>query len=60
MPDIYFTITIFAGVTLYVFLTLLRKQKQDKQKYEQILDRSAEPQFHVKTNSHNPPTTGPA
>ena len=50
MPNIYFTITIFVGVTLYVLVTLLRKQKQEKQKYEQILDRSAEPQFRAKTN----------
>jgi hypothetical protein len=40
MPGIYFIITIFVGITLYLVLSLIWKQEQeqDKQKYGKILD----------------------
>jgi hypothetical protein len=62
MPGIYFIITIFVGITLYLVLSLIWKQEQeqDKQKYGKILDNSTEFQFHVKTNSHNPSKINPA
>ena len=62
MPGIYFIITIFVGITLYLVLSLIWKQEQeqDKQKYGKILDNSAESQFHVKTDPHNPSKINPA
>ncbi len=37
MPNMYFTITIFVGIALYVLLLRLRKQEQDD---DQIFDNS--------------------
>ncbi|MDH3886296.1 MAG: hypothetical protein OET63_18895 [Desulfobacterales bacterium] len=37
MPNMYFTITIFVGIALYVLLLKLRKQEQDD---DQIFDNS--------------------
>jgi phage shock protein PspC (stress-responsive transcriptional regulator) len=34
MPGIYFLITIFVGIALYLALSMIREQKQDKQKYD--------------------------
>jgi phage shock protein PspC (stress-responsive transcriptional regulator) len=31
MPSIYFIITIFGGITLYLVLSIIREQKQDEQ-----------------------------
>ena len=38
MPGIYFIITIIVGITLYLVLSLIWKQEQDKQKYDEILE----------------------
>lgn len=51
MLGAYFLITIFVGIALYFVLSMIRKQDQDKQKYDKILDNSAEPQFHAKDQS---------
>jgi phage shock protein PspC (stress-responsive transcriptional regulator) len=34
MPAIYFIITIFVGIVLYLVLSMIREQEQDKQKYD--------------------------
>lgn len=60
MLTIYFIIPIFVGITLYLVLSMIRKQEQDKQKYDEILDISAKSQFHIKTDPHNPSKNNPA
>jgi phage shock protein PspC (stress-responsive transcriptional regulator) len=34
MPAIYFIITIFVGIALYLVLSMIREQEKDKQKYD--------------------------
>ena len=34
MLAIYFITPIFFGITIYLVLSMIRKQKQDKQKYD--------------------------
>jgi hypothetical protein len=40
MPSLYFTITIFIGIALYVLLSIIQKQKNNEQENEQIFDNS--------------------
>ena len=59
MLAIYFITPIFVGITIYLVLSMIRKQKQDKQKYDEILDNSSEFQLKAKTKHHNPSKTNP-
>ena len=34
MPSIYYTATIFVGIAIYLVLSMMREQEQDKQKYD--------------------------
>ena len=34
MPSIYFLLPIFVGTSVYLMLSMVREQKQDKQKYD--------------------------
>ena len=34
MPSLYFLAPIFVGIAVYLVLSMVREQKQDKQKYD--------------------------
>ena len=40
MPGLYFTITIFIGIALYVLLSIIQKQENEEQENEHIFDNS--------------------